>query len=156
MDKNQLSILLAAMEQGTGADLVRLKNEWVEGVTSNPNNVLGVNAMVFQTAEFIMRLKEVQDSDRLRELEEILNKIVLLAVNSRFVYGLEAMRVIFNSKSEFYEYNNLDRALAYPIGRENPLPGFVPTINEECDVVRPNLSCTTVCTWSRCLFLGVN
>lgn len=46
--------------------------------------------------------------------------------------------------------------MVYPIGRSNPLPSFVPTVNEECDVVRPYISCTSVCTWSRCLFLGMN
>lgn len=83
-------------------------------------------------------------------------RIVLLSTNSRFLYGLEALRIIFNIKAEFYDYNNLDRTLEFPIGKENSLPRFVPELNEECDAVRPYLSCTSAITWTRCLFLGIN
>ena len=46
--------------------------------------------------------------------------------------------------------------MQYPIGKDNALVEFTPTLNEECDAVRPYISCTSVSTWSRCLFLGMN
>ena len=155
MDNNLLTSLLSSLEGARGVDATSLKDQWTTLVTTctDPQTI---NSALARTAEFIMRLHEVNDGQRLLELEDILLRILFVGLNSRFSYGLEAARHIFNVKAEYYEYNCIDRNLDFPIGRLHPLPKFVPTINEECDVLKPYVTCTAPCVWTRCLVLNSN
>lgn len=70
--------------------------------------------------------------------------------------GYDALRFIFNSSSEFYKTARADLGLKFPIGVSRPLERYEPAPGEECDVVRPYITSTSFCGWTRCTVLEVD
>ena len=66
------------------------------------------------------------------------------------------IRWFYDINVGFYKFNNLDRSLEFPLGRNHPLPRYHPQLNEECDVVKPYLTMISSCNWVRCTVLSVN
>lgn len=79
-----------------------------------------------------------------------------MAIGNDFRVGFDAMRFIFNLNADYYKSANLDLSLAYPIGKDHPLPQYSPAAGEECDVVRPYITSTSFCGWTRCTVLEVD
>lgn len=79
---------------------------------------------------FLVQTKEIDNPTKLDKYEELLMFIVRVATESRFRVGIEALRVIFDCKHDFYQNNRLDREINFPIGRENPLPRYYPKLFE--------------------------
>lgn len=50
---------------------------------------------------------------------------------------------------EFYKHNNLDPTLKYPLGMNRKLNYYQPEVGEEIDVVKPYVTSTSYCGWTR-------
>jgi len=51
-------------------------------------------------------------------------------LRSRFGLNVEVLRYLYDLQADFYKFNNLDRALDFPLGRNHPLPRYQPQLNE--------------------------
>ena len=64
------------------------------------------------------------------------------------------MRYIFDFNNSFYKSAHLDPNLDFPIGVERPLANYTPEIGETCDVIKPYITSTSFCVWTRCAVLA--
>lgn len=63
------------------------------------------------------------------------------------------MRFVFNPSSEFYKTSNIDMSLNYPLGKDRPFEQYNPMEGEDCDTVKPYITSTSFCGWTRCTVL---
>ena len=105
--------------------------------------------------EHIMNLKDVKDNV-VDFLEDLIDTAIVISIRKDFRVGFDALRMVFNCNSEFYRTARNDSTLKYPIGLQRPLPKYCPAIGEECDVVRPYITSTSFCGWTRCTVLEID
>jgi hypothetical protein len=54
-----------------------------------------------------------------------------------------------NPTSEFYKHSNIDSNMKYPLGYNRKLTWYEPENEEEIDVVKPYITSTSFCSWTR-------
>ena len=109
---------------------------------------------IYKLCEHIMTLKDIKE-DILEYLEHLIEEAITLSISKDFRVGFDALRCVFNTASEFYKTNRNDMSLKHPIGLNRPLSNYSPKIGEECDVVRPYITSTSFCGWTRCTVLEI-
>ena len=57
--------------------------------------------------------------------------------------------MIFDYGSDFYKHNNLDPTLKFPLGQNRPLNWYEPEVDSNVDVVKPYITSTSFCCWTR-------
>ncbi len=50
---------------------------------------------------------------------------------------------------DYYKHNNLDTSLKHPLGFNRKLNYYEPEVGEEVDVVKPYITSTGYCAWTR-------
>ena len=96
-----------------------------------------------------MKIKDVKN-ECVEHYEALIDTLIKLSIESEYQVGFDAIRLIFCHNSEFYKTANLDPTLNYPLGKDRPLVQHFPKVGEECDVVKPYITSTGFCGWTRC------
>lgn len=152
----QLQSALAYLEVSKDGQIAEAKSallKLLDGLQSDP---VACSQAFVCTARFLMNSKELDAVQKQLAYEEVLLYLQEAVLRSRFVLSVEVLRYLYDLNAEFYKFNNLDRALDFPLGRAHPLPRYQPQINEECDVVRPYITMISSCNWVRCTVLAIN
>lgn len=105
---------------------------------------------LFKLCEEVMKLKDVKN-EYVTHYEDLICNVIRITAKYEFKIGFDSLRFVFNLNSEFYKSANLDASLAFPIGRDRPLQQYRPAVGEVCDVVRPYITSTSICGWTRCI-----
>lgn len=82
-------------------------------------------------------------------LEDCVSEIITQATESDFKIGHEALRCIFDTNNEYYKHTNLDLTGRQPLGEDRPLNWYEPEVGEAVDVVKPYITSTGFCGWTR-------
>ena len=107
---------------------------------------------MYKVADYIMRLKAVNQDIRAL-VEQCIFDIINKSLSQEFRVGSQALKVIFDTACEYYKHNNLDPTLRYPLGINRQLNWYEPEAAQSIDVVKPYISSTNYCGWSRGILL---
>ena len=76
------------------------------------------------------------------------------AIETKFRVGSITLRQIFDCNANLYKQNNLDTNQRYPLGINRTLNYIEPEVGEDVDVVKPYLTSTGYCAWTRGTLVG--
>lgn len=80
--------------------------------------------------------------------------VISTSVHSHFKIGTQALRYIFDTSMHYYKQNNLDTSQRQPLGVTRQLNFYEPQIGEQVDIVKPYITSTGYCCWTRATFLA--
>lgn len=109
----------------------------------------------FKMAEQVMRSKALPEP-LLAFHDQCIYDVIERAVLSEYRVGSEALRCIFDLNMEYYKHNNLDPSLRNPLGLNRKLNYYQPEVGEEVDVVKPYVTSTSYCAWTRGRLLSID
>ena len=104
-------------------------------------------------AYHVITMKDVPNT-HVPFLEQIIHDLLIKSIRNSLNIGFDAMRCIFDFNNNFYKSAHLDPNLDFPIGKERALPNYTPEIGETCDVIKPYITSTSYCVWTRCTVLS--
>lgn len=99
-----------------------------------------------------MRLKAINEEVR-PLVDQCIFDIINKSIAAEFKIGSEALKMIFDSTLDYYKYNNQDPTLKYPLGHNRALNWYEPEEGENIDVVKPYITSTSYCGWTRALLV---
>lgn len=152
----QLATSLSFLEGSKDGQIAEARDglmRLLDSLAADPPNLI---PCLYRTAQFVAHSKELDSAEKQLAYEQVMLYLQQVIVRSRFGINVEVLRYLYDMGSDFFKYNNLDRNLDFPIGRDNLLPRYQPALNEECDVVKPYVTMQSSCGWTRCTVVAIN
>ena len=100
-----------------------------------------------------MRLKATNEYNQWM-LEQCIYDVITKSASSEFRVGSEALKAIFDCSSDYYKHSNQDPSLKFPLGHNRKLNWYEPEVGESVDVVKPYITSTSFCSWTRGILVG--
>lgn len=104
--------------------------------------------ILFKMVEHVVKSKQLPEHTQ-QLYEQCVFDVIDRTIDSEFRTGSEALRFLMDTSMEYYKHHSLDPTLRHPLGINRRLNYYEPEVGEEVDVVKPYVTSTSYCAWTR-------